>query len=168
MGIPLIDTVIKAATKVADKLWMDKDKAEELRLNRDQFEAQVRLALKKMEQDGELAQIEAEWRETEAQRQYAHNQFGTAEILKDFTLGKIILFGRASIRWVITGFAMWQTHRIVSQVLSDQMIQALAKAELSTTAIWLVALVVSITIGIPLFYVTGISVEKILKSRGVI
>jgi len=168
LGIPLVDTIIEAGMKVADKIWMDKSEKEKLEFDKAQFVAQVKLTVAKMEQDGELAKIEAAFRESQAQRDYAHQQFGTALDLKDFIIGRIILLGRASIRWVITGFAMWQTYRIVNIVLTDDVIVALSKGTLSGSSIWLISLLVAAIVGVPLFYVSGISIEKLLKVRGVI
>lgn len=168
LGIPIADKIIGLAETAADKIWMDKDKKEQLKFDRESLTAAMTQAMKKMEQDGEFKELDMMFKESEAQRQYAHNQFGTAALLKDFFLGKVILLGRAAIRWVITGFAMWQAHRLVSIILTTETIKALAAGTLSGSAIWLVSLVVAMILGIPLFYVTGITVEKLFKSRGII
>lgn len=154
--------------KLFDKLWMDQDEKARLDFSKEELASKVTLKLAEMEQSGELAELELEFREAQAQRDYAHKQFGTAETLKTFFVGKVILMGRASIRWVITGYAMWQASKIVDAVLSPDVMKALANGELDIGAVWVVALVIGCMLGIPLAYVTGVSVEKILKSRGVI
>lgn len=168
MAIPLIDTILKAAGKAVDKIWMDKDKKEQLAFDKEKFSDEIQLALKTLEQNGELAYIEAEFKEAESERGYAHEQFGTATILKDFFLGRIILLGRAGIRWCITGFAMIQAHRIISTILTPEVIKSLAEGKLTGQGVWLVTLLVCSIISIPLFYVAGVSVEKVLKSRGIL
>jgi hypothetical protein len=168
MAIPIIDTVLKAAQTAVDKIWMDKDKKEQLKFDREKLHREMEVALRNLEQTGELKKIESDYKEAQSQRDYANTQFGTASVLKDFFLGKIILLGRASIRWVITGFAMWQAHRLVSVILTKQTIAAFAAGTLSTSAIWLVSLLVVMILGIPLFYVTGVTIEKLFKSRGIL
>lgn len=168
LGIPIVDTIIGAAEKAADKIWMDKDKKEQLKFDREKFTGEMEKAIKQMNIDGDLAKLEAVFKESDAQRQYALSQFGTAALLKDFFFGKIILLGRAGIRWVITGFAMWQAHRLVTYVLTEKTIAALAAGTLSASAVWIIGLIVAMILGIPLFYVTGISVEKLFKARGLL
>lgn len=168
MTIPIIDTIIKAGEKIADKIWMDKEAKEKLEFTKEQFISQINFNLNKLEQEGELKKIEGVFKESQAQRDYANNQFGTAAILKNFGIGQAILLGRASIRWIITGFAMWQCHRIVTFILTNDVIEGLGKGTMGTAAIWLVGLLICMIVGIPLFYVAGISIEKLFKSRGII
>lgn len=160
--------ITDAVKSITNKIWMDKGEKARLDFDRDELNAIVSMKLQEMEKSGELDKIEAEFKESQAQRDYAQNQFGSADTLKTFAVGQIILMGRASIRWVITLFSMYQGHRIVTAVLSTDVIQALAQNKLSVSNIWIIALVVSAVLGIPLFYVAGISIEKIMKSRGVI
>jgi len=166
--IPIIDAVIKAGTKIADKFWMDKSEKETLEFTKAQFIEQMKFAVKQLDQSGELAELELIFRESQAQRDYQIKMFGSAEALKDFLVGRVILLGRASIRWVIVGFAAWQTKRIVGIVLTDDVIKALIDNKLGIQGMWLVTILVVLIVAIPLAYVTGASVEKILKSRGVI
>ena len=46
MGIPIYDTIVNGLSKAADKIWMDKDKKEQLKFDRDQFVGEVKLAVK--------------------------------------------------------------------------------------------------------------------------
>jgi hypothetical protein len=167
-----IDDIVKGVTDVvkmgADKLWMDKDKKEQILFDKEKFIQETTFAIKKLAQDGELKKVDALFREDQAQRDHVNKQFGTVDQLKDFFLGKIILIGRASIRWIITGYAMYQTHKIVNWVFTQEMLNALIAGTIKGAALWLVTLIACAVIGIPLFYVTGITVEKLLKSRGVI
>ena len=168
IGIPIIDKILDVGNTVVDKIWMDKGEKERLEFSKEELAQQVKLAIGKMKQDGELAELELMFKESQAQRDYAQGQFGMASDLKDFFLGRVILLGRASIRWIITGFAMWQTYRIVNIVLTEDMILMISRGAVDGSAIWLVALIVTAIVGIPLFYVSGISIEKLLKVRGVI
>lgn len=168
MAIPIYDTLVEAGKTIINKIWMDKDKKEQITLDRDALGAKFNLALSEMEQTGELAKIDKEYRESQAQRNYANDQFGSAVTLSSFFFGKIILLGRAAIRWVITGFAMWQVHRIVGYVLTEKVLTGLAAGTLGVGGVWLVTMLVCLVIGIPLFYVAGVSVEKILKARSVV
>lgn len=164
----IVSALSNTVGKVLDKFWMNKSDKEKLEFSKEELLQSMKLKVFEMAQDGEFKKIEQEFRESQAQRDYAQAQFGTADILSKFLFGKVILFGRSSIRWIITGFAAWQTHRIVTYVLAEDVIKALADGSLSTTAIWLVSTVVCMVVGIPLFYVAGISIEKLFKSRGVI
>jgi hypothetical protein len=168
LGIPIIDAIINLGGTVADKIWMDKGEKEKLEFSKEQFVEQIKLAVKQLDQAGELAEMEMVFKESQAQRDYVQDQFGTAEQMKSFFIGRVILLGRASIRWIITGFAMWQTYQIMNIVLTPQVITALSTGVLSAGAVWLVSLLVSAVVGIPLFYVSGISIEKLLKVRGII
>lgn len=168
MAIPIIDTILSAATTVVDKIWMDKDKKEQLSFDKTKLVEEMKVTLIAMEQQGELKKIEEEFRESQAQRDYANNQFGSATVLKEFLIGKIILFGRASIRWVITGFSMWQAHRLVSLILTPEAVKGIAEGTVSASSMWMVTLLVVMILGIPLFYVAGISIEKLFKARGVL
>lgn len=168
MGLPIIDTILSVAEKAADKIWMDKDKKEQLNFDKEKFVGDMKLAIQGMEQKGELDELEIMFKEAQAQRDYAQQQFGTAQILKDFFTGRIILLGRAAIRWVITGFAMWQAHRLVTLLLTSDVIKAFAAGTLSGASVWVISLLVCMIIGIPLFYVTGVTIEKLMKARGII
>lgn len=168
LGLSIAKIIQGTIGKLSDKLWMDKDEQARLDFSKEELLAEVNMKLVEMEQSGELAMVEAEFREAQAQRDYAHKQFGSAEVLKTFAIGKFILLGRASIRWIITGYAVWQASKIIDSVLSADVMKALASGTLDVGAIWVVALVIATMLGIPLAYVTGVSVEKILKSRGVL
>jgi len=164
--------IVKGVTdiggKIIDKIWMDKDEEAKLEFSKEELKYVFDMGIRKLEQDGEFKELEMIFQESQAQRDYAHKQFGTAEDLKTFLIGKVILLGRASIRWVITGFAMWQCHRLVTFILTDEVLAGLASGTLSTSGVWLIGLLVCMIIGIPLFYVTGISIEKLFKSRGIL
>lgn len=151
-----------------NKFWMDKGEKERLEITKEEMQKGFEVVLKKMNQSGDLKKLELTFKESEAQREYTQKHFGSAETLKTFTIGKVIMMGRASIRWVILGFAGWQTHRIVTILMTDDIIKALANGELKASMVWLITLLVVSIVGIPLFYVTGISIEKLFKSRGVI
>jgi hypothetical protein len=168
LGLPLIDAISATVGKITDKIWMDKGEKEKLEFTKNELFVNAKLAVSKLEQEGELSELELVFKESQAQRDYAKDQFGSAKVLKDFFLGRIILFGRASIRWVITGFAMWQAHRMVTHILTEEVMKNLAAGNLSTSAVWVIGMLVTMIIGIPLFYVAGISIEKLFKSRGLI
>lgn len=172
MGMPVIGDIIEAVsdigTKVADKFWMDKGAQEQLSFDKEKFTQEVGLAVKRLAQDGELGKLEAVFKEVQAQRDFVLNQFGSAETLKTFWQGRLIMMGRASIRWIIVGWAAWMANRVIKLILTDKVIVALASGTLSVSMAWVVTLIVICILGIPLSYVTGVSIEKLLKSRGVI
>jgi len=172
MGTPLIGDVIEAVTniggKIADKIWMDKEAQAQLSFDKEKFSQEIGLAVKKLAQDGNLAELEAVFKEAQAQRDFVLKQFGSAETLKGFVIGRIILLGRASIRWIIVGWAAYMANKVIKMILTDKVILALAGGTLSGSMAWVVTLIVICILGIPLSYVTGVSIEKLLKSRGVI
>ena len=53
-------------------------------------------------------------------------------------------------------------------MLTPEIMTALAGGTLQGNMAWLVLLLVIVIAGIPLSYVTGTSIEKLLKARGVI
>jgi len=163
--LSVIDSVIE---KVIPKFWMDKGEKEKIELTREELQNGLKLALKELHQSGELKKEAQVFQESDAQRNFQLKQFGSAEVLKNFVVGQIIMLGRSSIRWIIVGWAAYQTDKIVGLILTTEVINALVANELSAGATWLVTLIVVCIIGLPLAYVTGISIEKLMKSRGII
>lgn len=162
----LFESIFKVGGKVIDKLWMDKYQQAQITITKDQMKNDFDLAIKKMVQDGEFKEIEAEFREHQAQRQFANDQFGTLDALSRMGwVGKVIALGRASIRWAITGGSMFFTWKIVNTVLTDAAVAALFAGTLGTAAATILGLLITLVVGIPVFYVSGISVEKIMKVR---
>lgn len=166
LPIPIISGIIDAGKSIIDKIWMDKGDKEKLELTKEEMRNHFELALKQMAQSGDLFKLEQSMKEWQAQRDFANDQFGKAEALKDFGwVGKAILLGRASIRWIITGGSMYFTWNIVNSVLTDEVVNSIAKGTLGGSASTIVGLLIVLVIGIPLFYVSGISVEKIMGKR---
>lgn len=167
--IPIIGSIIDAGKTIIDKIWMDKGEKEKLEITKEELKRNFELALRQMEQTGDLTKLEQSMKEWQAQRDFANDQFGKAEALKEFgTIGKIILLGRASIRWIITGGSMYFTWHILNSVLTDEVVNSIAKGTLGGSASTLVALLIVLVIGIPLFYVSGISIEKIMGKRNIL
>lgn len=164
--IPIVDGLITAGMKVLDSLFMSKADEAKIELTKEQLRQQFELTLRQMAEQGKLAEFERVFKEHQAQRDFANDQFGKMEILKEMGwAGKIIALGRASIRWVITGGSMFFTFKIMNLILTPEVVAALAAGTLSTGGIWLIHLLVALVIGIPVFYVSGISVEKIMGKR---
>lgn len=166
LPIPIISSIIEAGKAVLDKFWMDKGDKEQLLLTKEEMKAQFKLTMEQMHQDGKLSMIDKSFREFQAQRDFANDQFGTAKALAELGwVGKAIMLGRASIRWVITGGSMFFTWKILNAVLTDSVVASVATGTLGGSAAGIVALLIVLVIGIPLFYVSGVSVEKIMKVR---
>lgn len=164
--IPIVDSIIDAGKTAINKIWMDKGDKAKLELTKQEMEQHFELALTTLAQNGDLTKLELVFKEHQAQRDFANDQFGKAEVLKGFgKIGSIIMLGRASIRWVITGGAMFFTWELMNTLLTAEVITALAGGTLATGAVYLITLLVCLIIGIPLFYVSGISVEKIMGVR---
>jgi hypothetical protein len=158
----VIDAVKSIGTTVADKLWMDKDEKEQLAFSKVQFAANVKLAVEQMVQDGQFKELEAEFKEHDAQRNYAQQQFGSVQALAAMGwIGKLVLLGRASIRWVITGGFSYMTYQIVDAILPA----ITTKLATGGTLTWIEFMILAQIIGVPLFYVCGVSIEKWLKVR---
>lgn len=166
--LQVLGMLLPFAKGIVDKFWMDKGEKERLEFTKEEMKAQLELALKQMEIDGAFKEADQIFREVQAQRDYAQKQFGSAEVLMKTKTGRLIMMGRASIRWVITGVSMMFTYKILNAVLTADVLAALAAGTMSVSAVWVIAVMVCMVVGIPLFYVAGISVEKLLKSRGVI
>jgi hypothetical protein len=166
LSIPIISSIIEAGKVVLDKFWMDKGEKEKLELTKEELKQQFSIIMEEMNQTGKLANIDKVFREHQAQRQFANDQFGTAKALKEFGwVGKVVMLGRASIRWVITGGSMFFTWKILNSVLTDSVIAGIAGGSLGGASAYIVGLLIVLVIGIPLFYVSGISVEKIMGRR---
>jgi len=164
--IPIIDSIIDAGKTVINKIWADKGDVLKMEFTRDQLQKEFDLAFKTLAQGGELEKLNLVFKEHQAQRDFANDQFGTAETMKSFGwVGQAIMLGRAAIRWVITGGAMWFTWDLMNILLTTDVITALAGGTLATSAVYLITLMVTLIIGIPLFYISGISVEKIMGVR---
>ena len=166
LTIPIIDTILDTGKTVINKIWMDAGDKAKIELTKEELQQKFDLALKTLAQNGELTTLEMLFEEYQAQRDFANDQFGKAEVLKGFGwAGKFILIGRASIRWVITGGSMFFTWKLMNTLLTSDVMTALAGGTLATGAVWLITLMVCLIIGIPLFYVSGISIEKIMGVR---
>lgn len=166
LPIPIIDSVLDAGKTILDKLFMDKGEKEKIEITKAELKNNFELALKQMDQNEELTKLEQVFKEHQAQRQFANDQFGTIESLKELGwVGKVIAMGRASIRWVITGGSMIFTWKILNLILTKEVVVALSAGTLSGGGTWLITLLIVLVIGIPVFYVSGISIEKILKVR---
>ena len=166
LPIPVIDGILDLGKSVLDKIWMNQGDKAKIELTREQMKAQFEHSLKEIDQKGELSKIEATFKEHQAQRDYAHDQFGKMEILKEMGwVGKIIALGRASIRWVITAGSMIFTWKILNLILTDKLIAGLAAGTLGTSACAIIGLLICLVVGVPVFYVSGVSVEKIMKVR---
>jgi hypothetical protein len=164
--IPILDSLIDAGKTVIDKIWMDKGDKAKIEITKEEMRNQFAIAMKAMNDNHELAKVEQVFKEHQAQRDFANDQFGKAEVLKEMGwTGRIIMFGRASIRWVITGGSMWFTWNIMNLVLTPDVIAALAAGTMSASGAWLITLLVCLIVGIPVFYVSGISIEKIIGVR---
>ena len=162
----LFKEIVGIGGKVIDKIWMDKATAGKLELTREELQKEFELAIKQMDQDGDLKRIDQIFREHEAQRKFANDQFGTMDALaKMGWVGKLIALGRASIRWFITGGSMYFTWNIINKVLTDATVAALFAGTLGTAGATILGLIITLVIGIPVFYVSGVSVEKIMKVR---
>ena len=85
--IPIIDSVLDAGKTIINKIWMDKGDKAKLEITKQELEQNFELALKSLAQSGELTKLELIFKEHQAQRDYALNQFGSAEILKE--MGKV-------------------------------------------------------------------------------
>jgi len=168
IGEGIVKAVSATLNKAADKIWMDKGEKEKLEFSKEELKEHTRLAIEQMHQNGELTELEYEFKEAESQRTYQLKHFGSAEVLKTFAIGKVILLGRASIRWIIVGYAAFEAHGIIKTVLTPKVIEALANGNLKGTMAWLVLMLIIVIAGIPLAYVTGTSIEKLMKARGVI
>lgn len=170
MAIPFnpVTAIANLVDKGIDKIWMDKGEKARLEFSREELRTEMKLMLKSKAMSHDIEKLELEFRESQAQRDYAHEQFGTASVLKTFFAGRLILVGRASIRWVITVVSMWFTYKIIDLVLTEEMIASLARGDVNASTVWLVSLIVVLVVGTPMFYVAGVSIEKLLKSRGVI
>lgn len=160
------DTVINAVTgifgKVADKLWMDKSEQEKLEFDKIAFIESMKMSVAELAQSGHLKELEAEFKEHSAQRDYAQNQFGTVEALATMGwVGKVVLLGRASIRWVITGGFSVMAYQILEALLPAIQVKLAAGGTLT----WIEFMVLAQILGVPLFYVCGVSIEKWLKVR---
>lgn len=166
LPIPIIGAIISAGKSVLDKFWMDKGAKEKLEFSKEEMLQQFEMMANKMAQDGKFKSIQLKMEEWQAQRDFANAQFGTAKDLAMLGwVGKVIALGRASIRWVITGGSMFFTWKILNSVLTDSVVNALAIGTLGSSASTIVGLLIVLVIGIPLFYVSGVSVEKIMKVR---
>lgn len=166
LSIPIIDGIIDAGKTVIDKIWMDAGDKAKIELTREELQQKFELAFKTLEQNGELEKLNLVFKEHQAQRDFANDQFGKAEVLEKMgKAGKFILIGRASIRWVITGGSMFFTWKLMNTLLTSEVMTALAGGTLATGAVWLITLMVCLIIGIPLFYVSGISIEKVMGVR---
>lgn len=164
--IPIVDAIVNVGGKVLDKFFMNKSEKELLKLSKEQLRKEFEIELKRMAQEGELQREENAFREYEAQRAFANDQFGTMQALQGMGLvGKIIALGRASIRWVITGGSMYFTWTIIERVITDATVSALFAGTLGGSAAAILGLLITLVVGIPVFYATGISVEKIMKVR---
>ena len=99
----LVGPVVEIAKTAMDKIWMDKGEQEKLEFSKEELVQKMGFAIQEMALNGELKKLEHVFKESQAQRDYALDQFGSAKTLKDAGwMGRIILLGRASIRWVIT------------------------------------------------------------------
>ena len=166
LSIPLLDTILDTGKTVINKLWMDKDEKAKIEITKEEMQNQFELALRTLNDKHELDKIEAVFKEHQAQRDFANDQFGKAEVLKEMGwAGKVIMLGRASIRWCITGASMLFTWNIMKLILTPEVIKGVAAGTLSASGSWLVTLIVCLIVGIPVFYVSGISIEKILGVR---
>lgn len=166
LPIPIIDSIINLGKTALDKIWIDKGDAAKIELTREQMQRHFELAIKEMDRNGELKQVEATFKEQQAQRDYAHDQFGKMEVLKEMGMvGKIIALGRASIRWIITAGSMFFTWKILNLILTDALVASLAAGTLGASTSAIVGLIICLVVGVPVFYVSGISVEKIMKVR---
>lgn len=164
--IPIIDAVMDLGKTVIDKIWMGKADKEKLELTREEMRHAFEISLTQMEDTKQMKVLEATLKEHQAQRDYAHAQFGTVDALANMGwAGKTILLGRASIRWIITGGSMFFTWKIVNAVLTDTMINGLATGTLAGAAPYIVGLLITLIVGVPIFYVSGISIEKIMNKR---
>lgn len=168
----IVESLIKPVSNLIhaglDKIWMDKGEKEKLEFSKDELKATMTTTLASLAQQGKFKELEMVFKEAQAQRDYQIKSFGSAEVLKDFFLGRVILVGRASIRWVIVAFAAYETNKIIGWIITEKMIAALMAGNMKGQALWLVTTVVILIVGIPMAYVTGASIEKLLKSRGVI
>jgi hypothetical protein len=160
------DTVINAVTgifgKVADKLWMDKSEQEKLEFDKVAFIESMKMSFAELAQKGHLAELQKEFEEYQAQRDYANSQFGTVEALASMGfLGRVVLFGRAAIRWVITG-----GFSVMAWKILDHLLPAIqAKLASGGTLTWVEFMILAQILGVPLFYVCGVSIEKRMKVR---
>lgn len=158
----VIDSVTGIFGKVADKIWMDKSEKEKLEFDKLAFVETMKMEFTKVVQDGTLKEMQQEFQEHQAQRDYANNQFGTVTALATMGfVGKVVLFGRASIRWVITGGFSLMAWRILESLLPAIQAKLAAGGALS----WIEFLILAQILGVPLFYVCGVSIEKWLKVR---
>lgn len=165
--IPIIDSLINTGKSILDKIWMDKSDKEKIEITKQELKQNFELTLKQMEQSGELQDFENTFKEHQAQRQFANEQFGTMDALSKMGwVGKAIALGRASIRWIITCGSMFFTWKIINIVLTEKAVAALFAGTLGASAATILGLLITLVVGIPVFYVSGISVEKILKVRG--
>jgi hypothetical protein len=166
LPIPIIDGVIDVGKTIINKIWMDKADKEQLTLTKDQLRKEFTVTLKQLAMQDKLQDFERVFKEHQAQRDFANDQFGTAQAMAQFGwVGKLIMLGRASIRWVITGGSMFFTWKILNSILTDSVVNSLAVGTLAGSASYIVGLLIVLVIGIPLFYVSGISVEKIMGKR---
>jgi hypothetical protein len=158
----VVDSVTGIVGKVADKIWMDKGEEKTLEFTKVQFLETIKFQFANLLQSGKLKEMEGAFKESEAQRDYANKQFGTVEMLaKMGWIGKVVLLGRASIRWVITGGFSFMTWEILQSVLPA--IQT--KLADGGTLTYIEFMILAQVIGVPLFYVCGVSIEKWLKVR---
>lgn len=159
----VVDSVTGIFGKVADKLWMDKGEEKQLAFTKVQFIEQMKYQFANLLQTGKLKEMEGEFKEHQAQRDYANKQFGTVQMLAGMGwVGKFVLLGRASIRWVITGGFSFMTYKILVAILPS------ITTKLATTGgdlTWIEFMILAQIIGVPLFYVCGVSIEKWLKVR---
>jgi hypothetical protein len=164
--IPIVDSLIEAGKSILDKIFMDKADKEKIEITKEELRKNFEITLRQMTDNKELAILDKAFQEYEAQRQYANDQFGTVDALANMGwVGKTILLGRASIRWVITGGSMFFTWKIVNAVLTDQVVSGLAVGTLGGSAPYIVGLLICLIVGVPIFYVSGISIEKIMNKR---
>lgn len=160
----VIDVVSNTFGKIADKLWMDKGDQERLEFSKIEFIETMKFSLTKLLQDGKLKEQENDFREHDAQRQYAHQQFGTVAALAGLGfVGRLILFGRASIRWVITGGFSYMAWEILNALLPAIQKKLAAGGTLTPIEFMVLAMI----LGVPLFYVCGVSIEKWLNVRNI-
>lgn len=164
--IPIIDAVMDLGKTVIDKIWMGKADKEKLEMTKDEMRRAFEVTLTQMEDTKQMKVLENTLKEHQAQRDYANAQFGTVEALSNMGwVGKTILLGRAGIRWVITGGSMYFTWEILNAVLTDGVINGLATGTLGGSAPYIVGLLITLIVAVPLFYCCGVSVEKILDKR---
>lgn len=158
----VIESVSGIFGKVADKLWMDKSEKEKLEFDKVTFIESMKMSFAELKQSGMLKELEHEFKEHEAQRNYAQQQFGTVTALASMGfVGRVVLLGRAAIRWTITGGFSVMAWKILDALLPA--IQAKLAGGGSLT--WIEFMVLAQILGVPLFYVCGVSIEKWLKVR---